>query len=1221
MLFYEQRIIAAFKACLSCTLGYLRERLAPERPSFTLSSLLLREELKYPLFAVKVKIIGSEIVLDPPLNAIEGVTREVVRAVIRTCHSFKRWGYPRTVRLLSSTGALSADAMVDLAEADILSLDQRHGHLHPGSFGSGLPSAPPLTLVFNSLTKKGVLDLDVNESTALPVVPNFDVHSMPRLTARETRETFLKTLNLRTIWSYFFAITRSSLLTRQVIGLRGLASSMRDRVTEFLSAFDTVRFLYTKSVDDVFESIVSSEDFATCYEEHFLRLQQVEEWCLESTVETGTGSISREAVQIGTMMLNMEDLYRRVLEIVTELKSRLGAALRDRAKMEMDLLFNTVHQFATRLQRPLEDLDDVQHVMGVLGDMWDFESRLELQLAPVEETYMALLTSYGVQVGKDEVDGADNLRYEWRKTHAVAAKRQEELASKQPEFRTDLISTVGSFKKNVDEFKEDYQKNGPMVVGLRPMVAMERLHMFQRAFEERKRKMHAVQAGERLFGIPVTSFNSMSQIDRQLRMLDKLYSLYDRVLHTVQCYSRLSLERLKPLKSSGAGRQARGADDYSGGGSNSGEAASINGLVGIALLNAIEDEVKGFQDDCSGLLSMRSWEAYQELKKTIDDFMSMLPLVRLLTTPAVQQRHWSMIEDMIGWKFRRDVDVFDLGHVLEAPLLKAQEEVEDICLGATKEAEIERKIRLIASEWTSNEFSFAEFKNRGSIVLHGHKTQELVTAMEDSLMILGSLLSNRYIMPFKKEIQDWVIKLSSAQEVVEQWVQVQSLWVYLEAVFVGGDIVKQLPREAKRFSDIDKQWTKIMTRANNQPNVVLMCVVDESLRGMLAHLDVQLEKCQKSLSGYLEAKRSIFPRFYFMSDPALLEVLGRASNPRSIQPHLKSIFQNISEVMFVEDDQIGGMISAEGEEVDLNADFLTSDANVEIWLGRLVDGMRSSLRFVLRGLASTVMDLTGDEVGSLVCEYPSQMCVLGLQLVWTRICEDAVSHSRSSRTAMSEAKTRIEHILRMLVILAADKSLSGMEHQNLEMLITVQVHQRDVFATLKGRQNVRNTSNFEWLKQTRFYWRPDLDDMIISISDVDFRYCYEYLGVSERLVRTQLTDRCYITLAQAIGMSLGGAPAGPAGTGKTETVKDMARTLGKFVVVFNCSDQMDYRGIGKIFKGLARSGVWGCFDEFNRIDLDVLSVAAQQVAAIFNARRDRLRSMVFTDGETIIVDP
>ncbi|CAN0390613.1 unnamed protein product, partial [Discosporangium mesarthrocarpum] len=176
--------------------------------------------------------------------------------------------------------------------------------------------------------------------------------------------------------------------------------------------------------------------------------------------------------------------------------------------------------------------------------------------------------------------------------------------------------------------------------------------------------------------------------------------------------------------------------------------------------------------------------------------------------------------------------------------------------------------------------------------------------------------------------------------------------------------------------------------------------------------------------------------------------------------------------------------------------------------------------------------------------------------------------------------------------------LTKEERAKIITLITIDVHGRDVIQSLIDRR-VENNLDFAWQSQLRYYFSQTFDIPTICIDDphetaifpqiCDFRslYSFEYVGNCGRLVITPLTDRCYVTLTTALRLKLGGAPAGPAGTGKTETTKDLARGLGLPCYVFNCSDQMNYRTMADIFKGLTQVGAWGCFDEFNRISIEV----------------------------------
>ncbi|XP_050528019.1 dynein axonemal heavy chain 8-like [Daktulosphaira vitifoliae] len=888
-----------------------------------------------------------------------------------------------------------------------------------------------------------------------------------------------------------------------------------------------------------------------------------------------------EFVTIGPLEIELDEFKVILLNEVKEWQNLLTDAVLRTFRDKLKILCKYVEENYTLLAMPINELDDVRRVISCLEDVEKNFVTVDRDVAEIKNVF-ELLNTFKATILQEDEKRLTLLTETYEKLKIKTCEVPQRLVNIYVPMRMELKLGIKRLKSDIFIYDTQFNEKGPMVSGLTPSEASERVIIFQDKFDELVVLMDRYQEGERLFGVKITEYPSLTEKKRIFNLLQKLYGLYVLVNHSMDTWLNTTWSRLR--------------------------------------IDDISEKLAEYSNRCRKLpKGLTEWPAYLELKKKIDNWSLIIPLVEMMIKNSLKERHWTMIEKVTNTPLPIDNSDFMLKNIMNAPLIVNKDEIEDICQTAIKEMDIEAKLRQVISDWSTINVELTTFKSRGFLLVKGQELAEVVALLEDSQMVMSSLATNRYNVAFKTEISDWVRKFAITGQVLENWIIVQNLWTYLEAVFVGGDIAKQLPLETKRFSNIDKLWVQIMTRAKFTENVIEICTGDDSMEILLPYLKEQLELCQKSLAGYLDQKRNIFPRFYFVSDPVLLEILGQASNSHAIEPHLLSLFDNIAKLTFnpLEYDKALEMISKEGEGIPFEHPVMCI-GGVENWLNTLLIESKNTVNQVMSNVAA-YMTNPDFSLLTMVNTFPSQMGLVGIQMLWTYYTENAISNALLKKTIMKQTNDYFIVLLNTLID-CTTLNLTKMERVKYETLITIHVHQRDIFETLY-RMKVSSLTDFEWLKQERFYFNLEVDQCEVRITDVTFIYQNEFLGCSDRLVITPLTDRCYITLAQGIGMNMGGAPAGPAGTGKTETTKDMGKSLGKYVVVFNCSDQMDFRGLGRIFKGLVQSGTWGCFDEFNRIELPVLSVAAQQIYLVFSARRDKKSTFLFSDGDIIPMNP
>ncbi|SCU71914.1 Cytoplasmic dynein 2 heavy chain (DYNC2H1), putative [Trypanosoma equiperdum] len=603
-------------------------------------------------------------------------------------------------------------------------------------------------------------------------------------------------------------------------------------------------------------------------------------------------------------------------------------------------------------------------------------------------------------------------------------------------------------------------------------------------------------------------------------------------------------------------------------------------------------------------------EVGQHLLTELQELRAIMPVIHDCGNKHMTDSHWNIVLREATGSDNRYHEGLSLRNLQDLNILEYKEVLSEQVGLATGEWKISNDLDKIKQTWNGISFTTKPYRNRDGVFILD-ALEDVIQQLDDNQVELQTIMASRFAAPVRDRVEEWIRNLRHVGNVMEEWTNLQKNWMYLEFIFSSDDIKAQLPEESMQFSSVDTLLCLLTMKAHNDKNVYQICTENGVLE-QLQQANLNIDYIQKKLEECLETKRAAFPRFYFLSNDELLSILSDVRNPKAVQPHLTKCFDSIASLIFSGDtySEISGMMSGDGEEVEFEK-VVYPIGNVEKWLCQIESMMRASLLMHMR---KTVEAYTPEARETWFFNHPAQ-CIQAVDMVvWTQEVEEAIRAG-----SLLEYHEHYQQQIFQTVNLVKG-SLTKLQRTLVCTLIVLNVHNRDIVYTLH-ESSVTSLSDFAWAQQLRYYW--EATDSVKSGMSVGIHHCdahlwygYEYLGNQPRLVITPLTDRAFLTCTSALAMNLGAAPQGPAGTGKTESVKDLGKALARQVVVFNCSDGINYKTMSRMFAGLAQAGAWACFDEFNRIELEVLSVVAQQMLDITSALAQRLESMSF-DGHMI----
>jgi hypothetical protein len=915
-------------------------------------------------------------------------------------------------------------------------------------------------------------------------------------------------------------------------------SGLCDKVESHLALFKQYDFLWSSEMKKTYQAVVTDNPSAEICTKHVKSLLHLEQEI--KAVDS--------AVSVGPLLLQTDPVKNTLIALAVHWKTKYAELIHKEVKLKMDTIVHNCEQIHDRLCRNVESLSDLWNVLLEVQDVLSADCTNDSLYQPIEDTYR-LLQEFNIFLPRDEVNQVTSLRSAWQNLVTIAHQVKERLLVEQRRpFERELDKLVKEFMVTIIQFRNKFDVEGPVVPGLMPREAVDRLNTFQKEYSRHMETRKMLDAVQRLLQVPTTLYPELDQLGEELELLGLLYGLYQKMLDFDKKFT--------------------------------------NTLWSEAKIQESFDEMYEYWTECLKMpRQIQNWSAYAEMKNKIQIYLNVFPLLLRLSGNEIRKRHWLLVLEVTGKPFQFESLCFKLSHLLECGLIEHKDEINEICDNAAAEEQLELKMKLIEEEWAEQALIFSKCKNLGTVILSVRETQQLLEQLEDVAGTLAVMLASCHIKPVKGTAEAWSRRVNQISNILEKWLDVQDVWSHLEAVFSRTSVAQSMPQEFKQFQQIDKTWTKMMRHAYETRNVLECCLGGDIPKNtILDSLSAGLELCQQSLGGYLNAKRNVFPRLYLIPDSVLLAMLSQYESLDSLVPQLKIVFSNVSNLRLreatgktahhVQDSSITklrqraskatsplqdsedtndleqqpviiAIESAEGELLNLQSPVILSH-NVEEWL---LDLSRQISMTVGALIDQAVKEMQTLPMGDFCYRNCAQTCQLAVRYLWTRDCEKAICSSRYDRKAVMNLYEHYTTLFNRLPVLLMKGKwrtteqgvLTKQQKLKVQSVLVCGLHLRDCLEELLKRK-LRDLADFDWRKYCRLYIRRDKDSDVppkfeMSLLDSTVPYGCEYQGLSHRLVPTPMTDHAFVALSQTAQRHRTAVLSGEPATGKTETVK------------------------------------------------------------------------------------